>query len=128
MLTRFYCVVFARALVLSESLRRLILRGLCAYAALLSPLSLADDDLAGMADSVSQGATSGTKSVLNIAQFIGVLGVIGSIIALKSMKNNPQVKPWHIGLAFVAGLILIVIPQIIKKGQTQMGMTAVSVG
>lgn len=128
MLTRFYRVAFARALILSDSLRRLTLRGICAFAALISPMAMAGSDLADMVNSVSEGATSGTKSVLNIAQFVGVVGVIGSLIALKSMKNNPQVRPVHVFLGFMVSLLLIAIPEIIKRGQTQMGMTAVSVG
>ncbi|MNJ72724.1 hypothetical protein D3C77_694220 [compost metagenome] len=60
--------------------------------------------------------------------FVGVIGVIGSIIALKSMKNNPQVKPWMVGLGFVGSLLLIAVPEMIKRGQTQMNMTPVSVG
>jgi len=128
MLIRLYRAAFARALMLSDSLRRITLRGLCAYAALISPLAMADGDLASMANSISEGATSGTKSVLNIAQFVGVVGIIGSLVALKSMKSNPQVRPWHVGLGFVVSLLLIAIPEIIKRGQTQMGMTPVSVG
>lgn len=128
MLIPLYRAAFARALMLSDSLRRITLRGLCAYAALISPLAMADGDLASMANSISEGATSGTKSVLNIAQFVGVVGIIGSLVALKSMKSNPQVRPWHVGLGFVVSLLLIAIPEIIKRGQTQMGMTPVSVG
>lgn len=128
MITRLYRAAFARALILSETLRRLMLRGLMAWLAFISPMAMADGDLADMANAVSVGASSGTKSALNIATFIGVVGVIGSIIALKSMKNNPQVKPWMVGLGFVGSLLLIAVPEMIKRGQTQMNMTPVSVG
>jgi len=128
MITRLYRAAFARALILSETLRRLTLRGLMAWLAFISPMAMADGDLADMANAVSVGASSGTKSALNIATFIGVVGVIGSIIALKSMKNNPQVKPWMVGLGFVGSLLLIAVPEMIKRGQTQMNMTPVSVG
>ncbi|MNB69981.1 hypothetical protein D3C81_188010 [compost metagenome] len=128
MITRLYRAAFARALILSETLRRQTLRGLMAWLAFISPMAMADGDLADMANAVSVGASSGTKSALNIATFIGVVGVIGSIIALKSMKNNPQVKPWMVGLGFVGSLLLIAVPEMIKRGQTQMNMTPVSVG
>lgn len=128
MISRLYRAAFARALILSETLRRLTLRALMAWLAFISPMAMADGDLADMANAVSAGATSGTKSALNIAVFVGVIGVIGSIIALKSMKNNPQVKPWMVGLGFVGSLLLIAVPEMIKRGQTQMNMTPVSVG
>ncbi|MEQ9927992.1 DUF6750 family protein [Pectobacterium parvum] len=128
MLTRLYRAAFAHATMLPETLRRLTLRALGAWMACISPMAMADGDLADMLNSVSSGATSGTKSVLNIAVFVGVIGVIGSILALKSMKNNPQIKPWMVGLGFVGSLVLIVVPEMIRRGQTQMGMTPVSVG
>lgn len=128
MMTRLYCAVYARALMLSEALRRLTLRALCAWLALISPMAMADGDFADILNNVSQGATSGTKSALNIALFAGVCGVIGSLFALKSMKNNPQVRPWMVGLGFVVSILLIVVPELIRRGQTQMGMTPVSVG
>lgn len=128
MLYRIYRAAFARVFVLSENMRRLILRALCAWIALISPVAMAAGDLADMLDSVSSGAESGTKSVLVIAQFAGVCGVIGSIFALKAMKNNPQIRPWMVGLTFFGSLVLIAVPEIIKRGQTQMNMTPVSVG
>ncbi|MBD8165395.1 DUF6750 family protein [Erwinia persicina] len=128
MLTRLYRAAYARSLVLSEDLRRLVFRGICAWLAFISPMAMADGDVADMLNSVSVGATSGTRSVLNISVFAGVVSVVGSAIALKSMKNNPQIKPWMVALGFVGGLFLIAIPEIIKRGQTQMNMTPVSVG
>ena len=128
MFTRLYRAALARALMLSEDLRKLTLRALCAWLALISPMAMADGDIADILNSVATGADSGTKSILTIAQFAGVAGVIGSVFALKSMKNNPQVKPWMVVLGFVGSLVLIAIPEIIKRGQTQMNMTPVSVG
>lgn len=128
MFTRLYRAALARALMLSEDLRKLTLRALCAWLAFISPMAMADGDIADILNSVATGADSGTKSILTIAQFAGVAGVIGSVFALKSMKNNPQVKPWMVLLGFVGSLVLIAIPQIIKRGQVQMNMTPVSVG
>lgn len=128
MIFRLYRAAFVRALMLSETLRRLTLRALGAWLAFISPMAMADGDLADMLNSVSTGASSGTKSVLNIAQFMGVCGIFGSLVALKSMKNNPQVRPWMVGLGFVVSLLLLAIPELVKRGQTQMNMTPVSVG
>jgi hypothetical protein len=128
MFTRLYRAALARALMLSEDLRKLTLRALCAWLAFISPMAMADGNIADMFNAVADGASSGTKSALTIAQFVGVLGVIGSILALKSMKNSPQVKPWMIGLGFVGSLLLLAVPQIIKSGQSQMNLTPVSVG
>lgn len=128
MITRLYCVAYARALMLSETLRRHTLRALCAWLAFISPMAMADGDMADMLNRVSTGATSATKSSLNIAVFAGVVGVIGSLFALKSMKNNPQVRPWMIITGFLVSILLIVVPELIKRGTTQMDMTPVSVG
>ena len=128
MMTRLYCAVYARALMLSEALRRQVLRALCAWLAFISPMAMADGDIADILNNLSTGATSGTKSVLNIAIFVGVCGVIGSLFALKGMKNNPQIRPWMIVLGFAVSILLIVVPEFIKRGQTQLGMTPVSVG
>jgi len=128
MMNRLFSAVYARGLMLSENLRRYVLRGLSAWLAFISPMAMADGDIADIFNNVAEGATSGTKSALTIATFIGVLGIIGTITALKSMKNNPQVKPWMIALGFMGSLLLIAVPQIISRGQKQMGMTPVSVG
>lgn len=128
MITRLYSVAYARVLMLSEALRRKTLRALCAWLAFISPMAMADGDIADALNSVSTGATSGTKSVLNIAIFVGVCGVFGCLLSLKSMKNNPQIRPWMVCLGFVVSILLIVIPELIKRGQSQIGMTPVSVG
>lgn len=128
MMNRISCAVYTRALMLSETLRNAFLRALFAWIAFISPGAMAAGDLADIGNSMSEGATSFTKSALNIATMLGVCSVIGSIFALKSMKNNPQVKPWMVAVGFVTGLLLIVVPELIKRGQTQMGMTPVSVG
>ncbi|EOW6411080.1 MULTISPECIES: DUF6750 family protein [Cronobacter] len=128
MLTRIYCAAFSRAIIVKENLRRLTLKALCAWLGFISPLAMADGDLADAFNAVANGAESGTKSALTIATFIGVVTVIASLIALKSMKNNPQVRPWMVAVGFLTGLLLIAVPEIIKRGQTQMNMSPVSVG
>lgn len=128
MMNRLTSAVFSRALMLSETLRRTFLRGVLAWVAFVSPGAMAAGDLADIGNNIAEGASSGTKSVLTVCQLLGVCGVAGSILALKSMKNNPQTKPWMVAVGFGTGLVLIVVPEMIKRGQTQMGMTPVSVG
>lgn len=128
MMTRLYCAAYARALMLSEVLRRRMLRVLSAWLAFISPMAMADGDFADMANRVAEGAKAGTTSVLGMVQLAGVCGVIGSIFAAKGMKSNPQIKLWMVALGLVTSLLLLGIPELIKRGQTQMGMTPVSVG
>lgn len=127
-MNRLTSAVFSRALMLSETLRRAFLRVLFAWVAFISPGAMADGDIADSFESLARGASSGTKSLLTICTLLGVCSVVGSILALKSMKNNPQTKPWMVAVAFGTGLVLIVVPELIKRGQSQMGMTPVSVG
>lgn len=127
MLTRLYRAAFTRAFMLSESLRQLTLRGLCAWAALISPLAMADGDLADMAKAGADGAKSLQTSGITIIQVLGFFSVAGGLLSIKAMKNNPQIKPWMIVLAIVGGLLAIGIPEIIKRGMTQIGMQPVTV-
>lgn len=88
----------------------------------------ANGDLADMADRAAEGAKAGIKSVLTIAQFVGVIFVVGGLIAAKTKKDNPHVKTWHIIASILFGICLIVVPEIIKRAQTQVGLSPVSVG
>ncbi|MBY4954516.1 DUF6750 family protein [Pantoea sp. DY-17] len=127
MITRFYCAAYARVLMLSETLRRMTLRALCAWLALISPIAMADDDLAGIGTRLADGAKSWQTSGIIIIQVIGFFSVAGGILSIKAMKNNPQIKPWMIALAIVGGLLAMGIAEIIKRGMNQMGMTPVSI-
>lgn len=124
MLTRLYRAVFTRAFMLSETLRQLTL---CACAALISPLAMADGDLADMARAGADGAKSIQSSGITIIQVAGFFSVAGGLLSIKAMKNNPQIKPWMIVLAIVGGLLAIGIPEIIKRGMTQIGLTPVTI-
>lgn len=127
MLTRLYRAAFARTLMLSETLRQLTLRAVYAWAALISPVAMADGDLADMGKSVAEGAKSAQTSAITIIQFLGFLSVAGGLLSIKAMKNNPQIKPWMIVLAIGGGLLALGIPEIIKRGMTQAGLTPVTV-
>lgn len=127
MLTRLYRAALVRALMLSETARRIALRGVYAWAALISPVALADGDFADMAKSGAEGAKAIQTSGITIIQVIGFFAVAGGLLSIKAMKNNPQIKPWMIVLAIGGGLLAIGITEIIKRGMTQIGLTPVSV-
>lgn len=127
MLTRLYRAAFVRALMLSETLRSLILRGVCAFMALISPVVMADGDLADMGKSAADGAKSVQTSGITIIQVAGFFAVAGGILSIKAMKNNPQIRPWMIALAIIGGLLAIGITEIIKRGMTQINLAPVTV-
>ncbi|WP_160126018.1 DUF6750 family protein [Serratia sp. Z4] len=117
-----------RVYFLKVWLRQRFIAFLSAAAAALPVAAFADGDIADMADRAAEGAKSGLKSALVIAQFIGGIFVIGGLIAAKNKKENPQIKVSHIIGAILFGVCLIVVPEIIKRAQTQVGLTPVNVG
>lgn len=127
MLNCVYRAAFVRALMLSETLRRLVFRGVLAWVALISPVVMADDDIAGMVSHVAEGAKSTQTSGIIIFQVIGFFACAGGVLSIRAMKNNPQIKPWMVILAIVVGLMLMGIPELVKKGMSQIGITPVSV-
>lgn len=127
MLNCVYRAAYVRALMLSETLRRLVIRGVLAWVALISPVVMADDDLAGMGVRVAEGAKSAQTSGISIIQVIGFFGFAGGFLSIKAMKNNPQIKPWMVITAIVVGLMMMGIPELVKRGMTQIGLTPVSV-
>ncbi|WP_342656090.1 conjugal transfer protein (plasmid) [Pantoea sp. RSPAM1] len=128
MLTRFYCAAYLRALMLSETLRRLTLRGVCACMALISPVVMADGDIADMVKYGAEGAKSVQTSGITIVQVIGFFAFAGGLLSIKAMKNNPQIRPWMVISALIIGLLLMGIPEIIKRGMVQINMNPVAVG
>ncbi|ELH4242551.1 conjugal transfer protein TraR [Serratia marcescens] len=117
-----------RVYFLKAWLRQRFIAFLSGAAAVLPVAAFADGDIADMADRAAEGAKSGLKSALVIAQFIGGIFVIGGLIAAKNKKENPQIKVSHIIGAILFGVCLIVVPEIIKRAQTQVGLTPVNVG
>ncbi|ASL86003.1 MULTISPECIES: DUF6750 family protein [Serratia] len=117
-----------RVYFLKVWLRQRFIAFLSAAAAALPVAAFADGDIADMADRAAEGAKSGLKSALIIAQFIGGIFVIGGLIAAKNKKENPQIKVSHIIGSILFGVCLIVVPEIIKRAQTQVGLTPVNVG
>ncbi len=118
-----------RVSVFKDTMRQRVVKGLMT-AALASPAmaAYAGDDLAGMGESVAEGATSLQKNVLVVAQFLGVVTVIAALLMAKSKKNNPQVTAGAIVGTALVGVCLIAIPEIIKRGQSQVGLAPVDIG
>jgi len=117
-----------RVYFLKAWLRQRFIAFLSGASAVLPVAAFADGDIADMADRAAEGAKSGLKSALVIAQFIGGIFVIGGLIAARNKKENPQIKVSHIIGAILFGVCLIVVPEIIKRAQTQVGLTPVNVG
>jgi hypothetical protein len=114
--------------VFKDGMRKRVLKGLTAVAASSPVFAMAADDLAGMSDSAAEGATTFQKNVLVIAQMIGVVFVIGGLISAKNKKDNPQIKTGAIVAAILFGAVLVVVPEIIKRSQAQVGLSPVDVG
>ena len=117
-----------RLSVFKDGLHKHVMKGLTTVAATSPVMAFAADDIAQMGDSAATGATSGMKSALTIAQFAGVLFVIGGLIAAKNKKDNPQIKTGAIIASILFGVCLVVVPEIIKRSQAQVGLSPVDVG
>ncbi|RMS17385.1 TraR protein [Pseudomonas savastanoi] len=117
-----------RLSVFKDGLRQRVLKCLTAAMAANPVLAFAGADIAGMGDSAAVGATSLRKSALTIAQFAGVIFVIGGLVAAKNKKDNPQIKIGAIIASILFGVCLVVVPEIIKRSQAQVGLAPVDVG
>lgn len=118
-----------RLSLFKDGLRRRVMKGLMLAAAANPVLAFAaGDDLAAMGDSIAEGASATQKNWLTVAQFLGVIAVVGGFVAAKTKKDNPQVKVWHIAISIFVGACLIVVPELIKRTQAQAGLTPVDVG
>ena len=110
------------------SMKKKALGAVVAFAAANPVFAHADGDIAGMVDSASTGASDMEKDALIIAEFIGVIAVIGGLIAAKNKKDNPQIKTSHIMSAILFGVCLVSLSEIVRRSQSQVGLTNVTVG
>lgn len=121
--------VCVRATLFKDNVRSRFIKGLTAIASASPVLAHADgSDIAGMVTSAATGGVTITKGALQLAQLAGVLFVIGGLIAAKNRKDNPQIKVSHIAGAIIFGVCLIAVPEIIKRSQSQVGLTPINVG
>jgi hypothetical protein len=121
--------VCVRATLFKDNLTHHFAKGLVAIAAASPVLAHADgSDLAGMVTSFAVGGVTVTKGALQLAQTAGVVFVMGGLIAAKNKKDNPQIKVSHIATSVIIGACLIAVPEIIKRSQSQAGLTPINVG
>lgn len=117
---------FVHANQVREKLRHLFIKAIMSIMAAFSPSILAaNDDIAAIGERIAEGAKSGGKSAIIVAQFVGGIFVIGGLIAAKNKKDNPQIKVSHIVASLAFGACLIVIPEVIRRTQKQLGLTPV---
>lgn len=121
--------VCVRANLFKDNVRSRFIKSLTAVAAASPVLAHADgSDVAGMITSAATGGVTVTKGALQLAQMVGVIFVIGALIAAKNRKDNPQIKVSHIAGSLIFGVCLIAVPEIIKRSQSQVGLTPINVG
>lgn len=117
-----------RAFLLGDRAKTLFIRGLTAFALANPVLASAGSDIADMGKSLAEGAKTTKTSALDIAQLIGLIFVIIGLVMAKQKKSNPQITVGHIVGAVVVGALLIAIPEVIKRSQSQLGLTPINVG
>ncbi len=118
-----------RVSIFKDTMRQRVVKGLVAAVATSPVLAFAEgEDVAAMGDAVAEGLTSLQKNLLIGAQFLGVLFVVGGLVAAKNKKNNPQITAGGIVGTVLIGVCLIAIPEIIKRGQSQVGLAPVDIG
>lgn len=118
---------FVRAEVFKYGIKKRLVKSLGAVVA-ASPVMAFAGDIADMASNAATGAESTQKSALKVATFVGVCFVITGLIMAKNKKDNPQIKVSHIIGAILFGVCLVVVPEIIKRSQAQVGLAPVDVG
>ncbi|MEL7630954.1 DUF6750 family protein [Pectobacterium aroidearum] len=122
-----YAVVIFAQLSMMQ-LRERAIKALCvSLLSLLPGIAFAAGDLADMFDSVADGATRGKTAGLKIAQAIGVLIFIVSLLGLKKVGKHPQVTLGSCLAGLGIGALLVVVPEIMGNTQRQMGTSAVTI-
>lgn len=124
---RLYAVVIFSQLTMMQCRERMI-QGLLALTAFLLPgMAFADGDLADMLDSASAGAKRGQTSGLVIAQMLGVVIFIGSLLSFKKVGSNPQVTLGRCCAGLAIGALLVVVPEVMSRTQKQLGTSSVTI-
>ncbi|HFT4395375.1 TPA: DUF6750 family protein [Klebsiella quasipneumoniae] len=110
-----------------ETARRRLIQGLLLVITSTACRQVYAADIADILDSLAKGATSGQKSIVIICMFLGVLSVAGGFGMLYKKKTNPNIPTGGVWIAFLVGIALIGLGEIIRRGQSQLGMTEVSI-
>ncbi|MEI7307128.1 DUF6750 family protein [Pectobacterium atrosepticum] len=127
MTARVYAVVIFIQLTMMQ-LRERTLKALCAFVISLLPgIAFAAGDLADMVDSLADGASRGKTSGLVIAQAIGVVIFIASVLAFKKIGKQPQVTLGTCLLGLGVGALLLVVPELMGRTNKQMGTNSITI-
>ena len=110
-----------------ETARRRLIQGLLLVITSTACRQVYAADIADILESLAKGATSGQKSTVIICMFLGVLSVAGGFGMLYKKKTNPNIPTGGVWIAFLVGIALIGLGEIIRRGQSQLGMTEVSI-
>lgn len=122
-----YAVVIFAQLSMMQ-LRERAIKALCVLLITLLPgLAFAAGDLADMLDSAADGASRGKTSGLKIAQAIGVVVFIAALLGLKKVGKHPQVTLGGCLAGLGIGALLVVVPELMSRTQTQMGTSSVTI-
>jgi hypothetical protein len=95
---------------------------------LLSRTALADDDIFGMINHVTEGVSSVSPGLVKAAGVGGIaLGIIG-LVMLAQKKNNPHIKGGQIAICLIVAAALICFNQFMKRVQATAGLQPVDMG
>ncbi|WP_061800082.1 DUF6750 family protein [Serratia ficaria] len=111
-----------------HKMKRKFAAGMISLVALTPVAAMADGTLTDMVDMGAEGMSDVEKNALIFAEGIGVLVIIGTIIAMKNKDKNPHITNKSIIIGWVVAILLIGIAEIVRRSQSQVGMTEVTVG
>ncbi|EDD6035946.1 conjugal transfer protein TraR, partial [Salmonella enterica subsp. enterica serovar Stanley] len=86
-----------------------------------------EGDLADMLRSAGDGAKSAQTSSLSIAQFIGVIMFIGGLVGFKKVGKQGGIGLSACIASVIIGAILTVVPEVMNRGQRQLGTSATTI-
>ena len=113
---------------LRHSMKRKFTAGMASLVALTPLSALADGSLTDMVDEGATGMSDVEKDALVFAEGLGVLIDFASIIAMKNKAKSPHITTGGIITGWVVGIFLIGLAEIVRRSQSQVGMTEVTVG
>ena len=113
---------------LRHSMKRKFTAGMASLVALTPLSALADGTLTDMVDEGASGMSDVEKDALVFAEGVGVLIGFATIIAMKNKEKSPHITTKGIIIGWVVGIFLIGLGEIVRRSQSQVGLTEVTVG
>lgn len=111
-----------------HKMKRKFAAGMMSLVALTPAAAMADGTMTDMVDMGAEGMSDFEKDSLVFAEGFGVLILIGSIIAMKNKEKSPHITTKGIAIGWIVGIFLIGVGEIVRRSQSQVGMTEVTVG